>query len=153
MLTAMETEQIPAQTWDLPGSSAHRITTDMFKALDFSGCCFVQDHSPHMEYYPVFHSSSLVEVLSPNKTFSSQIETMASAAFWTSNEMWLWESSRPVSLNLKTYLCLCRGNMRKHILTNGITPERNTLVINMFHCSCWKSNKIAINRTYINVSA
>jgi len=34
-----------------------------------------------MEYYPVFQPSGLVEVLSPNKTFSSQIETMASAAF------------------------------------------------------------------------
>lgn len=87
------------------------------------------------------------------KPFHPQIETMASAAFWTTNEMWLWESSRPVSLNLKRYLCLCSGNMRKHILTNGITLERNILVINMFHCNCWKSNKIAINRTYINVSA
>lgn len=121
----------------------------MFKSSDLSWLLFYQGNSPHVEHSPVFQPSRLVEV----HPFSSQIETMASTAFWTANEMWLWESWRPVSLSLKRYLCLCSGNMRKHILTNGITLERNILVINMFHCNCWKSNKIAINRTYINVSA
>lgn len=142
--------------WSIkPGWTRSTLNHELYvlKYRTSQGCCFARDNSPHMEYYPVFQPSSLVEVVSPNKTFSSQIETMASAAFWTTNEMWLWESSRPVSLNLERYLCLCSGNMRKHILTNGITLEGNILVINMFHCNCWKSNKIAINRTYINVSA